>query len=213
LAKGGMTLLKKGAEADLYLGEWYGMRAVYKVRGRKGYRAPQLDERIREARTAREASMIHDAKLLGVPTPCVYSVDLRSKTIVLEFIEGMRMKEALEPKRLVEPLPLFEVGECVGKMHSNGIIHGDLTTSNIMVLGEGGIALIDFGLSFRSSDEEDMGTDLLILKRALGSLHHDRAEAVLKRVLDGYRSMIGSADGVVRKMLEVERRGRYFSGR
>lgn len=208
----GMTLLKKGAEADLYLGEWYGMKAVYKIRVRKGYRIPQLDERIRRERTAREASMLHDVKLLGVPAPSVYSVDLRSKTIVLEFLEGIRMKEALE-LRGPKGLPLFEIGECVGRMHSNGIIHGDLTTSNIMLMEDGGIALMDFGLSFRSNDEEDMGTDLLILKRALGSLHHERARAVLEKVLKGYRSVIGFADEVVEKMLEVERRGRYFPER
>ncbi len=208
----GMTLLKKGAEANLYLGEWYGMKAVYKVRVRKGYRIPQLDKRIREERTAREASMLHEVKLLGVPTPSVYSVDIRSKTIVLEFIEGIRMKEALE-FRGPKALPLFEIGECVGRMHSNGIIHGDLTTSNIMLMEGGGIALMDFGLSFRSSDEEDMGTDLLILKRALGSLHHERARAVLEKIMKGYRSIIEFADDVVEKMLEVERRGRYFSER
>ncbi len=208
----GMTLLKKGAEADLYLGKWYGMRAIYKVRVRKGYRVPQLDERIREERTAREASLLHEVKLLGIPAPCVYNVDLRSKTIVLEFVEGSRLKEALELGR-PKGLPLFEIGECVGKMHSHGIIHGDLTTSNILLPEGGGMALIDFGLGFRSMDEEDMGTDLLILKRALGSLHHERARAVLRRILEGYRSAVGFADKVIEKMLEVERRGRYFPER
>jgi len=43
-------LMKKGAEADLFLEEWHGMKVIVKKRVRKAYRIPQLDDEIRNRR-------------------------------------------------------------------------------------------------------------------------------------------------------------------
>ena len=53
-----MKLLKKGAEADIYLTQWDDSRAILKVRKAKKYRNPILDAKIRKQRTIKESQMI-----------------------------------------------------------------------------------------------------------------------------------------------------------
>ncbi len=68
------------------------------------------------------------------------------------------------------------IGSAIGKMHDAGVVHGDLTTSNIMIkesAPEPGflIALIDFGLALMQPSIEDKAVDLYVLERAFISTH------------------------------------------
>ena len=89
------SLLKKGAEASLYLTEWHGRIVVVKVRIPKKYRPTALDEQIRTYRTVHEPQFMHEAKAAGVPTPLIYMVNVPEGSIIMEYVEGQQVKQLL----------------------------------------------------------------------------------------------------------------------
>ena len=207
-----MTLLKQGAEANLYLENWHGFKVILKKRLPKKYRIQELDSMIRKLRTIREVQLIHDAKLIGVSTPLLYSVDLEKKTIIMKHIEGLRVKEALNAPDFLEKEKLcFNVGNLIGKLHNAGIMHGDLTTSN-MILSKDKIFLLDLGLGEHSTDLEDRGVDLLLIKRALQSEHCIFFKKGFNALIAGYQEVVGdkAAKEVTKRLKEIESRGRYM---
>ena len=207
-----MSLIRKGAEADLYLEDWYGLKVVRKMRKAKAYRIPALDVEIRRERTSHEAQIMHEAKLAGVPTPTIYSVDVAATTIVMEYIEGTRIKETLNDLSSKKRDDLCRLlGRLVGRLHRKGIIHGDLTTSNMIVSKSGKIFFIDFGLAEYSEEVEKRGVDLLLMKRALQSTHYACARECFDAAIKGYaKEMTDEATGeVVKRVKEIENRGRY----
>jgi TP53 regulating kinase-like protein len=210
------TLLKKGAEASLFLASWHGKRVIVKARFPKKYRPTELDEKIRSYRTTHEPQLMHEAKKAGVPTPTIFLVDLKDAVITMEFVEGRQVKQVLAGISKKERQELcMRIGELIGKMHRHGIIHGDLTTSNMILSGEGKIFLIDFGLGEKNMELETRGVDLHLMKRALQSTHYQFAEECFKAVLAGYSPVLGAeeAQKVFEKIREIERRGRYVAER
>jgi TP53 regulating kinase-like protein len=210
------TLLKKGAEANLFLADWHCRTVVVKARFPKKYRPAELDERIRGYRTAHEPQLMHEAKLAGVPTPTIFLVDMENAAITMEFVEGKQVKQTLEciPENERNKL-CVKIGELVGKLHGHGVIHGDLTTSNMILSGEGKVFLVDFGLGEKNMELEAKGVDLHLMKRALQSTHYEFAEECFQNVMQGYTSVLGeeNAEAVLEKIREIERRGRYVAER
>jgi TP53 regulating kinase-like protein len=209
-------LLKKGAEASLFLSDWHGRRAIAKVRIRKMYRAESLDKQIRSYRTIHEPQLMHEAKAAGVSTPLIYLVNVPDATIVMEFIEGEQVKLRLNKTSKVERKNLcFRIGESVGKLHREGLIHGDLTTSNMILSTDGKIFFVDFGLGEKNIELEAKGVDLHLLKRALQSTHYLFWEECFQAVFSGYSSVLGEdlAEKVYEKISEIEKRGRYVEER
>lgn len=209
-------LIKKGAEANLYLEDWGGRKVVMKRRLVKRYRVPQLDSQIREQRTTHEPQIIHRAKEAGVPTPIIFMVDLSESTIIMEFVEGKQVKQVLGDLSVDERIDLCQtIGELIGRLHNNGIIHGDLTTSNMILTAQDKIVFVDFGLSEHSKELEARGVDLHLMKRALQSTHYDYVEECFKAIMKGYEKVMGrkAAVEVLEKVAEIERRGRYVSER
>jgi len=209
-------LLKKGAEASLYLEEWHGRKVIMKKRLPKAYRLPSLDETIRSQRTIHEPQIIHKAKEAGVPTPTIYLVDIANSNIIMEFIEGKQVKQILNNFTQAKRVQLCRhIGKLIGRLHNHGIIHGDLTTSNMILTSQGKVFFIDFGLSEWSTELEARGVDLHLMKRALQSTHYRYAEECFKAVMDGYSEIVGkdTAENVLAKIREIERRGRYVSER
>ena len=207
----GLRLVAKGAEADLWLDpDWNGMRALLKRRGEKRYRNPELDREIRRSRTIREASIIHRAKEAGVPTPVIYQVDLESATMVMEFVEGDRVRDVVDSLEAGERRSLFRlIGVMAGRLHGAGIVHGDLTTSNIIRTPDR-IVFIDFGLSEVSRETEKRGVDLNLMQRMLTSTHFRHTGELFAAFQEGYRSTLGAeADEALGRMEEIARRGRY----
>ncbi len=210
-----MTYFRKGAEAVLSLEEWYGKRVIFKRRVPKPYRHPTLDHKLRVSRTVREAENLHEAKKTSVPTPIVYFVDRENATLVMEYIEGERVKEILDQLNVEERSHLCEqIGVEIGRLHNASLIHGDLTTSNMILVGEK-LFLIDFGLSFHSQNEEDKGVDLHLMKRALNSTHYRHAHESMRTIVSGYEKVVGAevTSKVMGRVKEIEYRGRYFSER
>jgi TP53 regulating kinase and related kinases len=213
---GERTLFKKGAEASLYLTDWHGKKAIIKKRIPKRYRPPALDMQIRTYRTIHEPQLMHEAKAAEVPTPLIYMVNVPQAAITMEYIEGQQIKKLLieTPKEKRREI-CIEIGTLIARLHKKGVIHGDLTTSNMIKNKEGKIYFVDFGLGEKNSEVEAQGVDLHLMKRALQSIHYLFWEECFKNVLCGYTSVRGvdCAEKVYEKTREIERRGRYIEER
>jgi TP53 regulating kinase-like protein len=214
-----MKLLKKGAEANLYLEDFSEAvhpagvgRVIVKHRINKRYRVPQLDLQLREGRTAIEAKLFADAKAAGVPAPAVYEVDRVGMRIVMEFVEGKQVKLVLDKLNPAERKRLCRcIGRQIARLHKAGMVHGDLTTSNMILTHEGKVFFVDFGLGEYNPSIEARGVDLHLLKRALQSIHFRITDEAYRAVLAGYKQEFGrGAEKVIERVEEIERRGRYI---
>jgi TP53 regulating kinase-like protein len=209
-------LIKKGAEANLYLMDWQDRKAIVKKRLPKKYRPSRLDEQIRTYRTVHESLLLHGAKQAGVPTPVIYQVNVKEATIIMEFIEGMQVKESLNSQSEKERESIcLRIGKSIGKLHRSGIVHGDLTTSNMILKSEEKIVFVDFGLGEKTNELEARAVDLHLMKRALQSTHFRFAEECFSAIMEGYASVMEAQTvrEVFEKIKEIERRGRYITER
>ncbi len=202
-----MKLIKKGAEADIYLTTWDGKNSILKIRKKKDYRNPTLDKKIREQRTLRESGIICDVKSFGVRSPLIYFVDTKLCSIYMQQIKGILVRD-LPNKKIVESCG--RIGEIVGQLHKNGIMHGDLTTSNFIV-SKDKVFLIDFGLAQKTDKIEDHAIDLRLFKEILNSAHVDIMEGSWTGFLNGYRRIVGRSreNRILSQVAIIERRGRY----
>ncbi|KAL3274128.1 hypothetical protein HHI36_015542 [Cryptolaemus montrouzieri] len=214
-------LLQQGAEAKLYKGIYLGKPCFAKERFIKSYRHPDLDTFITKERMRAESRAIVRCKSVGIRTPMLYLVDYKRRIIFLEYFEEhLTLKDYIEnysnPKEL-ENLAV-DIGKLIGKMHSISVIHGDLTSSNILLVKklplEGfksencDLVLIDFGLAHTESSAEDKGVDLYVLERALISTH-SVANEIFANILKGYRENYKNGfKEVLNKFEEVRSRGR-----
>ena len=202
-----MKLLKKGAEADIYLTQWNDSRAILKIRKAKRYRNPILDAKIRKQRTIKESQAISEVKSYGIPTPLVYYVNLKKSLIIMQEIPGKSIHD-LPNSKIIELSK--EIGKLVGMMHKNGIMHGDLTTSNF-ILYKNKVFVIDFGLSQKTIKSEDHAVDLRLIKEILNSAHAEIMKSTWKNFLLGYKSVVGSSNyaKITHLVSVIESRGRY----
>ncbi|MDD4809711.1 MAG: bifunctional N(6)-L-threonylcarbamoyladenine synthase/serine/threonine protein kinase [Methanobacterium formicicum] len=206
-------LLAKGAEANIYPDHYLGEEVLVKKRVVKSYRIKEIDDYLRKKRTKNEAKLMAEAKRCGVVTPLVYDVDLKEYSITMEKVQGLEVKKIFSSE---DPLDLNQIrsisrtiGENVARLHDCGLIHGDLTTSNLILREDGkSVVFIDFGLGKVSDLVEDKGVDLLVFKKAINGIHHDISQECFDHILKGYE---GARDyrEVVAKIEEIEGRGRY----
>lgn len=212
--------MKKGAEADLYLEPFSRVlhktstgKVVVKQRISKRYRVPEIDKRLRLSRTVLESKLLSDAKRAGVPTPLVYEVDRVGMRIVMEYVDGEQVKRVLERvgQKTREKL-CKTIGKQVARIHRVGIVHGDLTSSNMILAKDGKVYFVDFGLGEYNPSVEARGVDLHLLRRALQSIHFRITEKAYWAVLSGYRKEFGrGAEEVIKRAEEIRRRGRYVA--
>ena len=202
-----MKLVKKGAEADIYVTIWNGLDSILKIRKKKDYRVHSLDMRIRTLRTIREAKMISEAKSFGITTPLVYFVDEKKCEIYLQLIKGKLVRD-LSLNKIIKICT--EIGKIVGTLHKNGIMHGDLTTSNF-ILSNQGLVILDFGLSQKTDKVDDYAIDLRLFKEVLNSAHAQIVEDAWLSFVLGYRKILGNmlTEKVLSHVSVIEKRGRY----
>ena len=195
--------------------------AFLKHRPRKSYRHPALDVKLTKHRILSEARVLLKLRRDGLRcVPAVFSVDWDEGWMLGEWIEGGTVRSLLE-RGGTEETPLMAlmkcIGQAVGHMHKFGVVHGDLTTSNLMLrhIPQQGrtdnfvneIVLIDFGLSLQTQADEDRAVDLYVLERAFGSTH-PQTERLWEEVLKVYESSYKSAKAAVKRLDEVRARGR-----
>jgi len=197
-----------GAEARLDSAEWMGREVVVKQRVVKGYRHPALDRSLQTSRLRNEVRLMFEARRAGIAVPVIYSVDFAGSRIVMQEVMGVRVKDALNelPEPRAEEV-CAKIGEIAGRLHMNDIVHGDLTTSNMLLEGDR-IVLIDFSLGSKTSELEDKGVDMHLLEEAFHSAHHARSR-LHEVVKDSYSKVYPQGDLVLRKVKEIEKRGRY----
>ena len=202
-----MKLVKKGAEADIYVTIWNGLDSILKIRKKKDYRVHSLDMRIRTLRTIREAKMISEAKSFGITTPLVYFVDEKKCEIYLQLIKGKLVRD-LSLNKIIKICT--EIGKIVGTLHKSGVMHGDLTTSNF-ILSDQGLVILDFGLSQKTDKVDDYAIDLRLFKEVLNSAHAQIVEDAWLSFVLGYRKILGTmlTEKVLSHVSVIEKRGRY----
>jgi TP53 regulating kinase-like protein len=155
--------------------------------------------------------MMQEVRKLGVPVPIVQHIDPDTWTIIMEYVRGPTLKEELRSLTASNRSSrCSQLGEIIGLMHEGGAVHGDLTISNVLV-ENGKLYMIDFGLGDLSDELEDKGVDLVLLNRAIKSTHYAFHAPLFKAFLNGYSKVVGKKRGeeTLDKMREIERRGRY----
>jgi len=203
-----MQLFKQGAEAKLFKQDYLGRQAVVKVREKKAYREELLDKKIIRERIRMEANLLARAKKAGIRTPIVWKIDLKELAITTEFISGKTLKEELLSGTKNAKKFCTDAGKIVGKMHSNDLVHGDLTTSNI-ILHNGVLVFLDFGLGSVSTKIEDKAVDLLVFKKTFLATHY-RIESHWKSIEKAYSSSFSGGKQVLKHLEGVEARARYY---
>lgn len=205
-----MEIIKQGAEAILFLDRFDGEQVLVKERIRKKYRILQIDEKLRKLRTRKEVKLLAEARRCGVLTPKILHVEEKNSKIAMEFIDGIRIKELLNSADLKTVKKISqEIGRLIGKLHANGIVHGDLTTSN-MISKNNQIYFIDFGLGEFSRRIEDQGVDLNLMMEALKSTHFKILKVCWDNIIKGYKKEYNDADKALEKIEEIEKRARYM---
>lgn len=203
-----MEMIKRGAEAEIYISEWRGRKIVIKRRIKKGYRIKEIDEKIREQRTKKEAFLMMSARKAGVSVPIIYDLRINDKEIFMQYIEGERLKDVIdEMDEKIQRKICGEIGISIANLHKNGIIHGDITTSN-MIWMKNKLYLIDFGLGMKSREIEDRGVDLHLLMEAFKAAHKNKK--LFEWVVETYKKNFEEGEEVMKKVHEIARRGRYM---
>jgi len=219
--------IQQGAEAIIS----FQNNKILKNRIKKSYRHPDLDEKLRKLRTRSESKII--SKLHNIiPVPKIINTNEKNKQIIMQYINGLKLSEHLESldyKQICK-----QIAQTISKLHDQDIIHGDLTTSNMIYVEDsdkkisstpikhpnpsinninnkreevGKVYLIDFGLSFHSHKIEDKAVDLHLLKQALEAKHFKIAEQAIKIILNNYKPL--RYKEIIEKLKVVESRGRY----
>ncbi|GES61246.1 protein kinase [Aspergillus terreus] len=227
--------------------------AALKIRPSKPYRHPILDRRLTRQRILQEARCLAKLVREGVSVPAVLALDWEGQTntqnensggawLLMEWIDGLVVRVVFEKweawmkaheagmgaaelaaeEDAVRAL-MGRIGGTIGALHRAGVVHGDLTTSNLILRpwgtadeeGEhpsmdGDVVPIDFGLASQSAQTEDRAVDLYVLERAFGSTH-PRTERFFDAVLEGYGASYKGANVVLKKLEEVRMRGRKRS--
>jgi N6-L-threonylcarbamoyladenine synthase/protein kinase Bud32 len=206
-------MVAKGAEANIYSDQYLGEEVLVKKRVIKGYRIKEIDGHLRRKRTKNEAKLLGEAKRCGVVTPLIFDVDLNESALTMEKVKGTEVKELFSGENSLDLSEIKSIsriiGENVARLHDCGIIHGDFTTSNLILSEDRDfVGFIDFGLGKISHLVEDKGVDLLVFKKAINGIHHDISQECFDSIIKGYE---GAQDykQIVAKIEEIEGRGRY----
>jgi len=188
----------RGAEADIYKQKFLGMPAIFKIRKKKQYLHSQLDTSLRKNREKTEVRMLSRARR-AVNTPHVLFDG--NGLIIMEYVSGETVRELFK-KGVLKHATL--IGREIKKLHNVGIVHNDLTTSNMLV-SNGKLYFIDFGLAQSNNTLENRAVDLIVLKHMLSSTHYDVFDGVWPKIVKGY----ALEKPMARKMNEIETRAKY----
>ncbi|EFD93110.1 MAG: protein of unknown function RIO1 [Candidatus Parvarchaeum acidophilus ARMAN-5] len=194
-----MKIIEIGSEATVF--ENKGI--IIKRRNRKKYRIKEIDEKLRIRRTRSEFRIMERLYSAGIKVPQPLKLDEKNMQISMKKIDGKKLAENFKK----EDAPI--IGKLVAMMHNQGIIHGDLTTSN-MIRNKDDIYLIDFGLSYSSKKDEDLASDLFLFKTALKSKHNEVSYEAFKAFISSYKTNIGKEfKGIDTHLKDIEERRRY----
>jgi len=195
-------IITQGAEAIIYKIN----NKVVKDRISKKYRHPKLDLKLRKSRTKSEAKIMEKLKNI-INVPKILADPGAGRMIHMQFIKGKKLSEHLD--LLKNKYEIAEqIGQEIAKIHDFNIIHGDLTTSNMIYQEkENKVYFIDFGLGFHSERIEDKAVDLHLIRQALEAKHFKYWEELFDFIIKGYTSK--DKEKILEQLKKVEARGRY----
>mgnify|MGYP001598343673 CR=1 FL=1 len=228
-------IIQQGAEAKILLDKINNQ--IIKDRIPKSYRLPELDIKIRTRRTRSEAKLLTKvSNIINSPIPLTGWEG--GNKIKMPFIDGKKLSEHLDSFSLINQKQILEqIGKDIAKLHDADIIHGDLTTSNMIlsdnhqdklistlhkkeVIKKRGdkislkekevitIFFIDFGLGFFNGKFEDKAVDIHLLKQALEAKHFKHWKETYQSFLEGYKTS-KNYEKTITQLFKVEKRGRY----
>ncbi|MDP6869979.1 MAG: KEOPS complex kinase/ATPase Bud32 [Candidatus Poseidoniaceae archaeon] len=217
-------ILHVGAEAEITAGTWFSKPAIQKIRRKRTWRHPDLDYRLTRKRMNSEVKLMIKLHSIGVPVPAIWDVDFENASIVMQKIEGKQLFEILN-NGISDAELLKKVGKAIRYLHRNAIIHGDLSTNNILISQNGEPYLIDLGLASMEYELEGYGIDLHVLHEILRASHPSIDDA-MKIVIEGYLELdieLGdvipapggkppSATDVIKRLEQIMKRVRYHGG-
>ncbi|KAI5147801.1 uncharacterized protein NESG_00995 [Nematocida ausubeli] len=212
-----MESLSIGAEATVYRSSEY----IIKIRHPKEYRIHEIDSSVRKSRTKLEKMLLKRIEHLSI-APKIFDMavlkDVPAESICLdmqyaicmEYIKGNTLRDVLalhSKDRDIESI-LADVYRCIGQLHGQQIVHGDLTPNNI-IISNGSIKIIDFGLGKISNKIEDKAVDLYVFERTLASLADVSLEGSYANVFAAYaEGNTQNGKDTLNKLKEVRKRGR-----
>ncbi len=202
-----MIKIAQGAEAIVYKDN----NQIIKERFSKQYRLPHLDESLRKFRTRREAKVLGKLDELNFPAPKIHSFSDKRMSILMDFVPGDKLKDVLLEASEINELSNYakQIGINVAKLHTQNIVHGDLTTSNMIKHADtGNVHLIDFGLSFFSEKVEDKAVDLFLMDRALQATHFSLYPQIFEQIVSAYEKEFPESSEVLDRLQLVKQRGR-----
>ncbi|MHA2154478.1 MAG: KEOPS complex kinase/ATPase Bud32 [Candidatus Hodarchaeales archaeon] len=211
-----MNLLKKGqiakgAEAIIYRGTFLQDPIAIKHRLPKAYRHPDIDNRIRLHRLRSEAKVMTSARKIGVSVPCLMGIDIQNHILILESLEGKILFEKMDSLPTEKLQPIFlKIGRQIGLLHSNDIIHGDLTVFNVLIQLEEKPSLIDFGLGKISNEVEAKADDILTFYSTLKAIQ-PASKILFSKFLEGYLSVYPEGKNTYEQMKKIQSRARYIA--
>ena len=196
-------ILSHGAEAIIEKIE----KTINKTRISKSYRHPELDKKIIRQRTKKETKiLVKTNKLINSPK----LISSTTNQISIDFIDGKTLSKSLDNLSNYQKI-CNQIGKGLAKLHDSEIIHGDLTTSNMILEKKTDkIFFIDFGLGFHSNRIEDKSVDLHLIKEALEAKHPKISKIAFEKILEGYKKSKNYRKVLIR-LEKVEARGRYKS--
>lgn len=205
------TLLIKGSESFIYNSTFLDDNTLLKERRLKKYRNFLLDLQLRQQRLRIEARMIKSALKSSILVPAIYTIDISSFSIQIEEILGTNLGILLfnpdfQKNRTDYKILFSEFGEIVRKLHDIDIIHGDLTPYNLILDTQNKIHIIDFGLSYFSSEIKDKAMDLFILFGSFKIFPHN--EDLFDMFLDGYKN-VHEYGAIIEIFYRLTNKGRY----
>ena len=199
-----MKTIYQGAESTIYLTN---SNTIKKIRNKKSYRIEEIDSKLIKSRTKREINLLTKAKQLDISVPNIIDSNINEGIIEMDYIDGIKLKTYLE-ENLDDYKNIAKlIANNISILHNNKIIHGDLTTSN-MILKDNKLYFIDFGLGFTSQKFEDFAVDLHLLKEALESTHYKISNELFEFIINDYKKNTNNAKLVLNKLKEGELRGR-----
>ena len=191
-------IIQQGAEAIISLNN----NQILKNRVKKSYRISFLDKKLRFSRTKSEAKIINKLNNI-IPVPKIIKTDNKEQ-IIMQYIDGKKLSENLEKLDYKEICK--QIAENLTKLHNQNLIHGDLTTSN-MIYKSDKVYFIDFGLGFHSHKIEDKAVDLHLLKQALEAKHFKIANQSIDIILKNYKAE--QSKQILERIKAIEKRARY----
>lgn len=208
-----LKILKRGSESIIYEGYFLGIHSIFKKRVSKSYRDSKLDYKINSERTISESRIMYDALKSDVNVPAILFIDINNFTIIMEYIEGIVIKDLIYNSSINLYDIGYKIGVLTGKLHKASITHGDLTTNNLIISPKNDIFMIDFGLAKRSNDIEDLATDIHVFLRSLESIHPDKKDIIFNGFRDGYSQIVENYIDVLKTVNDIRMRGRYVEER